>query len=122
MTSPVHVSQVLEDRSDTLQLLRGADDAGESRRRNFWPLMWLPPQAKGRDPGPGGHRSFSRRCWCGTTLWCTGRRHRRRGRPSGFFSFLAPREQVCRPAPRRQNRSQSPASGPSMRRRAEPPS
>src|SRR4029077_18181444 len=36
--SPVHVSQVLEDRSDTLQMLRGADDAGESRRRNFLAL------------------------------------------------------------------------------------
>jgi hypothetical protein len=32
------VSQVLEDRSDTLQMLRGADDAGESRRRNFLAL------------------------------------------------------------------------------------
>jgi hypothetical protein len=35
---PVHVSQVLEDRSDTLQMLRGADDAGESRRRNLLAL------------------------------------------------------------------------------------
>jgi len=42
------VSQVLEDCSDTLQMLRGADDAGESRRRNFLALDVAAP-ARRRD-------------------------------------------------------------------------
>jgi hypothetical protein len=42
------VSQVLEDRSDTLQLLRGADDAGESRRGNFLALdVAVPARRRG---------------------------------------------------------------------------
>jgi len=94
----------MKARWNARQMLRGADDEGESRSTGVIRAlavtgvflvaagMGLPTDAPAQTPG--------------------------RGRPWGFSFSLVPRGQARRPAPRHRARSQSPASRPPMRRRA----